>query len=409
MKKRIAVLLCLMAIIALFAFFLSDILIPLLRMEFHNDVDGARQLLESKGALGAVTVILVEALQMVVIFVPAEFIQISSGLSYPFPIALALCDLGVCLGATMIFILVRTFRYDASGTGGSRKAETMIGRLSARTDSTNTQLMMYLLFVMPVVPFGAISYYGSGTGIRFGRYLFTAATGAIPSIIVSNLIGTSVKAFLIHALPLRVLVLIIIVLAAALLAALWILFTRVLFRDSDGTPDSPLYDIIFRIIRIWRGRRQNLHVDNTKLQGMEPPFVVLCNHESFYDFYYVSELLGDYRPSYVINQHVTSAPVLRHLSGRVGMIPKRLFYNDVAAFKVARTLRAGYPVVIFPEGRLSLDGTNNPLIRDTAFLYQRLKTDLVIVKIAGAYFSCPKWRKTFYPSDIHVTVERILS
>ena len=49
---------------------------------------------------------LVEALQEVVVFIPAEFIQISSGLSYPFYIALLLCDLGACLGATIIYVLV---------------------------------------------------------------------------------------------------------------------------------------------------------------------------------------------------------------------------------------------------------------------------------------------------------------
>lgn len=408
-KQQIAVLICVIAIAALFIFFLSDIMIPLLGMEFHHDVDGARELLSSRGVLGAVTVILVEALQMVVVFIPAEFIQISSGLSYPFPLALLLCDLGVCLGATMIFVLIRAFRYEIGGSGGSQRAETVIGRLSARTDSSNTQLMMYLLFVMPVVPFGAICYYGSGRGIRYGRYLFTAATGAVPSIIVSNMIGTSAKAFITHALPLPALVLIIIASAAALLAVLWLVATRILFKDSDGTPDSPLYDLIFRAIRLWRGRRQTLHVDNAKLQGMEPPFVVLCNHESFYDFYYISELLADYRPSYVINQHITSAPVLRHLSGRVGMIPKKLFYIDTAAFKIARTLRAGYPVVIFPEGRLSLDGTNNPVITNAAILSQKLKADLVIARISGAYFAYPKWRRKFYRSHIYVTAERILT
>ena len=409
MKQKITILISLAGIIVLFVFFLSDILIPLLRMEFNNDVDGAQALLASKGALGGITVILVEALQMVVVFIPAEFIQISSGLSYPFPVALALCDLGVCLGATLIFILVRVFRFDADAAGKSKKNADSIQRLSDRTRryANSTQLLMYLLFIMPVVPFGAICYYGSSTRIRYPRYIFTAATGAIPSIIVSNLIGTSARAFIMHALPLRYLILIIVLLAAALFAALWLILTRVFFKGSEGTPDSPLYDVIFRIVRIWRWPWQTLHVSREKLQGLEPPFMVLCNHTSFYDFYYMIRLLDNYRPAYVINQHILSAPVLRHFSNRVGMIPKKLFSNDTTAFKIIRTLRAGYPVVIFPEGRLSVDGRNNPIIENPALLAKQMKVDLVIAKTSGAYFAGPKWRKSFYRSHVTISVENV--
>ena len=97
-------------------------------------------------------------------------------------------------------------------------------------------------------------------------------------------------------------------------------------------------------------------MDGEKLKGLDPPFVVLCNHVSFYDFYYMTELMKNYKPAYIINHHITSAPVLRHLSKKAGMIPKKMFYPDTAAVKMLRTLRAGYPVVVFPEGRLSIDG-----------------------------------------------------
>ena len=107
---RLAVLAVLSVIIFLFAFFLKDIMIPLIRLEAKHDLGGAHALLADKGLLGALSVILVEALQMVVVFVPAEFIQISAGLAYPLWAAILLCDLGVCLGATIIFALVRFFK-----------------------------------------------------------------------------------------------------------------------------------------------------------------------------------------------------------------------------------------------------------------------------------------------------------
>jgi len=405
MKKKIIIILIVVGIICLLAFFLRDIMIPLIRMQAQNDVEGTRELLLSRGIFGGITVVLVEALQMVVIFVPAEFIQISSGLSYPFYIALILCDLGVCLGASIIFVLVRTFRFD---TGKSRQTSEEISRMSSKTGNKNTQLLMYLLFIMPVIPFGAICYYGSSTKISYPRYLFTVATGVIPSIITSNLIGTTAKAFILNALPLWLLVLIIIVLAAVLFVILWIFLNRVYFREGDGTPDSALYFLVFRIIRLLRGRRQRLHIEREKLQGMKAPFIVLCNHASFYDFFYVSELLADYNPAYVINHHYTLLRLANTVARKIGMIPKKLFYPDMAALNIMRTFNAGYSVVIFPEGRLSVDGRNYPIVEDASLLYQMIKSDIVIVRIKGAYFANPKWRRSFYKDDIYVSVKTVI-
>ena len=88
MKKRwiekAVLLLSLAGALFLFAFFLKDILIPLFTLQLKNDVEGAKALLTSKGIAGGAAVSLIEALQMIVVFIPAEFIQVASGLSYPF-------------------------------------------------------------------------------------------------------------------------------------------------------------------------------------------------------------------------------------------------------------------------------------------------------------------------------------
>lgn len=184
--ERIIIGIALGAIAILFVFFFKDILVPLFSMELSGDFEGAKAMLETKGWLGAFCVILIEALQMVVIFIPAEFIQVSSGLSYPFHMSMILCDLGVCLGATLIFLLTRICRINTDRT---KKSMEEIGRISAKTGNKGVMILMYILFITPIVPFGAICYYGSGTKISYRRYILTVSTGVIPSIITSNLIG----------------------------------------------------------------------------------------------------------------------------------------------------------------------------------------------------------------------------
>ncbi len=413
MKKRtqrIIIFVSLITVITLFAFFLKDILVPYIRMEIHNDLDGAKELLVSKGVLGFMTVVLVEALQMVVIFIPAEFIQISSGMSYPFYIAILLCDVGICLGATIIYVLVRVFGFDNEQFD---KKEQMIDRLTAAATAKKhrgTVLMLYFLFIMPFIPFGAICYYGSRRGLRYGRYLLTVATGVIPSIVTSNLMGAATKYFIGNALPLPLLILIIALLSVLLFVILFVFLDRFFLKENDGTPDSIVYAAFFRLVNLLRRKKQRLILDDTGLKGRKAPYLVLCNHESFFDFYYVRQFLRDVNPAFVVNRHYVSIPVVRTLARKSGFIPKRMFHKDIVTpVKILRTLRSGYPVVIFPEARLSVTGRSYPILDRGGAFYQKLGVDLVLIKINGAYFAKPKWRSRFYRSDIRVGVERVIT
>lgn len=411
MKKnapRIITIAAVLIIVLLFGFFLREVLIPLVRFQMANDVDGAKELLLSKGSLGCLTVVLVEALQMVVVFIPAEFIQISSGLSYPFPLALILCDVGICLGATIIFLLVRVFRFSSDA---ARKEEAIIDQLAAKArKDRGVVLLLYFLFIMPFIPFGAICYYGSSRELKYRKYILTVATGVIPSIVTSNLMGAATRYFLVNDLPLWVLILVIALLALVLFAILFLFLDKVYFKENDGTPDSPVYVALFKFVALLCRRRSNVQLDDSLLPERGKPFLFLCNHESFWDFYYVQRLLEGRNPAYVLNRFYFQNPILRWIGKKTGMIPKRLFTIDFETpVRIMRTLRKGYPVVVFPEGRLSVDGRQNPIVENSASFCKRLGVDLVLGSIRGAYFGGPKWRKKSYPTQVRIRAVRVLT
>ena len=396
----------LIVIVFLFSFFLRHIMIPLIRMELHNDFNGAKELLASRGLQGFFAVVLIEALQMVVVFIPAEFIQISSGLSYSFPVALLLCDLGVCLGATIIFLLVRVLRFRSRAY---EKRRQRIERLSSSLHERNTVTFLYLLFFMPIVPFGAICYYGSTSRLPYKKYLITVATGVIPSIVVSNLMGEAGRTFLVYDLPFWLLIVVIIVLAVLLFLLVTFFIKHFCFRGSDGTPDSMMYALIFFIVRVWLGRRREVMLEENLLKEAEAPYILLSNHESFYDFYYLSQLAHPRNPSFLVNEYYCTRPILKHMSGKGGILSKKLFTRDMsAAVGLLRMIRGGFPVVIFPEGRLSTDGKSNPIVEPGGAVYKKLEVDLVLAQISGAYFADPKWRKKGFSSDIRVSVRRVI-
>lgn len=402
---RLPIAIILVTVICLFTFFLKDILVPFIKLQAHHDVDGATALLREKGVLGFIAVSLVEALQMVVIFIPAEFIQISSGLSYPFPIALALCDIGVCLGATIIFVLVRVFHIQSDAYQRRRK---IIDRLSEGTRNKNTMFLLYLLFFMPLIPFGAICYYGSSTKLPYRRYIFTVATGVVPSIVVSNLMGAAGRAFVVQSLPLWLLILIIVVLAALLFVIIAIFIKRFYFKDNGSDTESPAYGAVITLFSMIHGKRQKVEVDDSLLETASSPYIMLSNHESFFDFLYLYKLNHPKNPTFIINEYYCTRPIARHVPLGCSMIPKKLFVTEMRTpLSIMHTIKKGYPVVIFPEGRLSPDGRSNIFLPGAA-LYRKLGVDLVLTKITGAYFSNPKWRKKRFLSDIKVRVERVI-
>ena len=404
--EKIAILLIMTAIIVLFAVFWKSIMFPLIRLELQHDLAGAQRLLSEKGAEGALSVVLIEALQMLVVFIPAEFIQISSALSYPIYVSIPLCDLGVCVGASIIFLLVR--RLGLSFTS-FEKRRGKIEKLSSELHERNTVMLLYLLFFMPFIPFGAICYYGAGTKLPFRKYILTVATGVLPSVIVSNLMGAAGTVFLVNDLPLWQLILVILTLAVLLFALILVFIRHFVFRGSEGTPDSMMYSLIFFLVRLWLGRKERVEIDDALLREVAPPYILLANHESFEDFYYISQMAHPRNPSYLVNEYYTTRPVLKPMSQRGGILSKKLFTPDMAApLGILRMIRRGYPVIIFPEGRLSPDGRSNPIAESGAALFRRLKAALVLVRIDGAYYAHPKWRRKTFRSDIRLTVRRVL-
>ena len=396
----------LVVIVLLFVYFAKDIMVPLFKMQMDGDTAGASEILKNNGVAGGISVILIEALQMVVIFISAEFIQISSGLSYPIYLSLPLCDIGICLGATIIFLLVRVFNYKSSTY---EKQRGTIDKIASAAQDRNTVLLLYLLFFMPFIPFGAICYYGSSTKLSYGKYMLTVATSAIPSVVVSVLIGQAGMAFLSSNIPLWLLVLIVIILSVLLFALIYWFMHKFVLKDTDKTPASLYYDIFFAVIKILHIGRKKPVVDDALLNEAEAPYILLSNHETSEDYSYLHYLANAKNPSCLIKENYCNIPLFKSIVKHCGFIPKKLFTTDFrAAMKLRSLIKKGHPVLIYPEGRLSPDGRTNKIVERGGEFYKKLDIDIVLVKIEGAYYVKPKWRKRTYNTDVDVTVKRVL-
>lgn len=404
--ETIAIIVILAIIILLFIYFFKDIMVPLFNLQLNNDIDGASALLKSKGVMGGIAVILIEALQMVIIFVSAEFIQIASGLSYPIYLSLPLCDIGICLGATIIFLLVRVFKFNSSTY---EKNKGMIDKIASNAKDRNIVLLLYLLFFMPFIPFGAICYYGASTKISYGKYMLTVSTSAIPSVVVSVLIGQAGMAFFSSNIPLWLLVVIVIVLSIALFALIYWFMHKFVLKGTDKTPESLFFDIFFMFVKLFQFGKRRPVIEADNIVEAKAPYIILSNHENLMDYFYLYYLPHLKSPAYVFNQYYCTKPLMNIIVKHCGFIPVKLLSNDQEALdKIEKTVKDGFPVIMFPEGRLSADGRTNPIVEKRGSFYKKLDVDIVFVKVNGGYYAHPKWRRRAFNSNVTVSVPRVL-
>ena len=116
---------------------------------------------------------------------------------------------------------------------------------------------------------------------------------------------------------------------------------------------SPVYNFVFFLVRLIFGSKPEPEFILNDFDKVESPYILLSNHESFYDFYYLYRLPHKRKPIYVVNRLYCTMPFLKQLNKHTGMIPKKLFTDDmVTPVRIMRTLKSGNPVIIYPEGRM---------------------------------------------------------
>lgn len=138
---------------------------------------------------------------------------------------------------------------------------------------------------------------------------------------------------------------------------------------------------------------------------LEKAYVVISNHESTSDPFLLSALPFDMR--FIAKEEIFKMPLLGWLMKFSGDIPLRR--GDKESVKemlteVQRTLKAGVPVMVFPEGTRSPDGNLLPF-KDGAFLMAiDAQVPLLPLALAGTRECRPKGSLWFGDADARVRI-----
>lgn len=374
----------------------SDLLKSLFADNLSNEELQNR--LRDFGLRGWITTAVLSMLQLICTFLPAEPVQVLAGLTFGFPVGLLCCWAGVFLGATVIYLLQRSF-------GDQLRhlfVKTLGLDLEQIANSNKSTFVIFLLYFLPAIPYGMICFVAAGLGMRYRRYIVVNLLGALPSVCIGVALGYMTIA--------TNWVVTVCVFGLFIIFALIVTLNREkLFAKLNAFAAKPQYssktkvrkcsgllmDLFYGAFRAYYflcGIR--LKTKNKCKEPLKGPCIVLCNHGSFIDFIYATALLRKSRPHFVAARLYFYHRILGGLLKALGCFPKSMFALDIESTKNSvRVLHDGGVLAMMPEARLSTAGRFEDVQESTYAFLKKSGVPVYSIKISGDYLANPKWGK----------------
>jgi hypothetical protein len=139
---------------------------------------------------------------------------------------------------------------------------------------------------------------------------------------------------------------------------------------------------------VWKRR---LKINRVHMEGVKPPYLLLCTHHAFIDFKVTTAAIFPHRANYVvaIDGFIGREWLLRQAGG----ICKRKFTNDVQLVRQIRHVIVKHKdiLALYPEARYSLIGTNAVLPESLGKMAKLLGVPVVVLNMHGNYLDSPCW------------------
>lgn len=388
-----------LAVIILFVFTGDNL--ELLKSIFTEKLSEAElcEKLQSFGWHGYISVITLSTLQVICAFLPAEPVQVVSGLTFGFPIGLLLCWTGVFIGNTVIFLLRKTFG-DLLNDFFNKTLRLDFGKISK---SKRCTLIIFILYFLPAIPYGMICFFAASMGMKYRRYIIVTMLGSLPSICIG--VGLGYMAFAsswvlsVCVFAVLIVLLIIMGLKKDLLFSKLNDYAEKYKRppfDSVQKPNVFVFNIVYFALRIYLFFCGVRIKTKNKIGKLEKPSIVLCNHGSFIDFIFAAKLIKKFKPNFIIARLYFYDKASCKILKTVGGFPKSMFAMDTESAKnCLRVLKNNGILAMMPEARLSTAGRFEDIQDSTYTFIKKCGVPVYTIKLNGDYLADPKWGKGF--------------
>jgi uncharacterized membrane protein YdjX (TVP38/TMEM64 family) len=371
--------------------------------------------LHELGIRGYLTIVILSMLQVILMFLPAEPVQVLAGLSFGIPVGLLCCITGVILGFTVIFIAYKIY--------GERISKHFDKKLDIDIreygNSGILTLVVLILYFLPAIPYGMICFVCATMKMKYGRYILINTLGAIPSELIGIALGhmamsTSWITSLVVFIVLMVLLGVVMSRREKIMDAAKAFIKRKA-NQKEGRHSVRKYrpwriNLPYIVSRICLFGKVKCIYEN-RVGTPEKPSIVLINHGAFIDFVYAGSILRKYGPHFIVARLYFYHHFLASVLSGVGCFPKSMFTLDIESAKNSvKVLREGGMLAMMPEARLSTVGRFEDIQPQTYAFIKKSGVTVYCIKLEGDYLAKPKWAdKIRRGSVVYTTFDTLIT
>ncbi|MBE6813591.1 MAG: hypothetical protein E7523_12035 [Ruminococcaceae bacterium] len=162
-------------------------------------------------------------------------------------------------------------------------------------------------------------------------------------------------------------------------------------------------------LRKWMARS---HVTKVRMEGLKPPYIIVCNHNAFIDFYVMAASLKPHTGIYpaAVDDFIGRELFLRC----TGCVPKRKYTSDLnTVLQCKKALEAGENFGIYAEARYSLCGVTelDALTESLGQLVKMMGVPCVTFKNMGHHIYDPFWGNHIprFPSKVEAVFTQLFT
>lgn len=151
-----------------------------------NDPKKIKEIIMSYGRYGVLAFTAMQAMQVIVFFIPGEVVQIAGGYIYGAFLGSVLSLAGITVGSMIVYSVSRVFGRPLVRKIISERHLCFFDRV-LRLGSIH--YVIFLLYLIPGIPKDVLGYVCGISEVRFRYFLLYSTLGRIPAVIVSAYFG----------------------------------------------------------------------------------------------------------------------------------------------------------------------------------------------------------------------------
>ena len=184
-KKALSVLTLL--VLFLFIYNYKDDLLNFMQLLKHTDEVSIY--IKSFGPLAGIIFILLQVLQVVIFFIPGEFIQAAGGYAFGTWIGTLYSIIGISLGSSILFFATRRFGHNFVEKVLPKKVKKSFKKIF---NSKRINLIVFLVYLIPGFPKDSLAFLAGVSKIDFRSFIIYSTLGRLPALFLSSYYGANI-------------------------------------------------------------------------------------------------------------------------------------------------------------------------------------------------------------------------